>query len=161
MIKNLRAELIKINKSEKIRVAIIQSTYHEQLNRNMNDYCKEVLIQNGLKEENISTYYAPGSWEIPLIAKRAFEILDFDAIVTFGIIVKGQTYHFDMIANEVGRALMNLSLEYMKPIALEVLAVNTEQQAIDRASRNNKNKGIEAANGILKYFRTIEEVKVE
>jgi 6,7-dimethyl-8-ribityllumazine synthase len=158
MIKDLIVEKIDLKKPEKLKVAIVQSTYHTELNNNMTNYCQEVLIQNDLLESNIAVYYAPGSWEVPLIVDKLAKSKRFDAIVAFSIIIKGDTYHFDMIANEVTRALMNTAINYHLPVGFEILAVNTLEQAEARASNNNYNKGIEAGNAILKTLKTLREI---
>jgi 6,7-dimethyl-8-ribityllumazine synthase len=158
MIKDLIVEKIDLKKPEKLKVAIVQSSYHAELNGNMTEYCKEVLIQNELSEDNINVYYAAGSWEVPLIVDALAKTKQFDAIVAFSIIIKGDTYHFDMIANEVARALMNTMINYQLPVGFEILAVNTLEQAEARASNNNYNKGIEAGNAILKTLKTLREI---
>jgi 6,7-dimethyl-8-ribityllumazine synthase len=155
MIKDLVVEKIGLKKPAKLKIAIVQSTYHAELNGNMTNYCQEVLIQNGIPEANIGIYYAPGSWEVPLIVEKLAKSKRFDAIVAFSIIIKGDTYHFDMIANEVARALMNSMINHQIPIGFEVLAVNSLEQAEARASNNNYNKGIEAGNAILKTLKTL------
>ncbi|MDD1605490.1 MAG: 6,7-dimethyl-8-ribityllumazine synthase [Methylococcaceae bacterium] len=158
MIKDLIVEKIDLKKPAKLKIAIVQSTYHAELNGNMTNYCKEVLIQNDIPESNIKVYYAPGSWEVPLIVEKLAKSKQFDAIVAFSIIIKGDTYHFDMIANEVTRALMNTAINYQIPVGFEILAVNTFEQAEARASNNNYNKGIEAGNAILKTLKTLREI---
>jgi 6,7-dimethyl-8-ribityllumazine synthase len=158
MIKDLIVEKIDLKNTEKLKVAIVQSSYHAELNGNMTEYCKEVLIQNELSEDNINVYYAAGSWEVPLIVDALAKTKQFDAIVAFSIIIKGDTYHFDMIANEVARALMNTMINYQLPVGFEILAVNTLEQAEARASNNNYNKGIEAGNAILKTLKTLREI---
>ncbi len=158
MIKDLIVEKIDLKKANKLKIAIVQSTYHAELNGNMTKYCQEVLIQNDIPENNIDIYYVPGSWEVPLIVDKLAKYRRFDAIVAFSIIIKGDTYHFDMIANEVARALMNTAIKYHIPVGFEILAVNTLEQAQDRASDNNYNKGIEAGNAILKTLKTLREI---
>lgn len=158
MIKDLIVEKIDLKKPNKLKIAIVQSTYHAELNGNMTKYCQEVLIQNDIPENNIDIYYVPGSWEVPLIVDKLAKSKRFDAIVAFSIIIKGDTYHFDMIANEVAKALMNTAIHYHIPVGFEILAVNTLEQAEDRASNNNYNKGIEAGNAILKTLKTLREI---
>lgn len=158
MIKDLVVEKIDLKKPNKLKVAIVQSTYHAELNGNMTSYCQEVLIQNDIPAENIAIYYVPGSWEVPLIVDKLAKSKQFDAIVAFSIIIKGDTYHFDMIANEVAKSLMNTMIEYHIPVGFEILAVNTLEQAQARASNDNYNKGIEAGNAILKTLKTLREI---
>jgi 6,7-dimethyl-8-ribityllumazine synthase len=158
MIKDLIVEKIDLKNPEKLKIAIVQSSYHAELNGNMTEYCKEVLIQNDILENNINVYYAAGSWEVPLLVDKLAKSKQIDAIVAFSIIIKGDTYHFDMIANEVARSLMNAMINYHIPVGFEILAVNTMEQAEARASNNNYNKGIEAGNAILKTLQTLREI---
>ncbi|MDP3840655.1 MAG: 6,7-dimethyl-8-ribityllumazine synthase, partial [Methylococcales bacterium] len=115
MIKDLMVEKIDLKKPAKLRIEIVQITYHEELNGNMTNYCREVFIQNNIPEENIGVYYAAGTWEVALITDALAKSKRFDAIVAFGIIIKGDTYHFDLIADETARALMNTMINYQIP----------------------------------------------
>lgn len=152
---------VKINKNltKNIRVAVIRTDYYKELNDNLEKHCRKTLLAYGVDKTNIQTFIAPGSWEIPLMAQEAAKSKKFDAIVAFGVIVKGETYHFDMITNECARALMELALDYSIPIALGVLAVFDENQAVERAGDNDKNKGIEAAIAVLKSLGTLRKLK--
>jgi 6,7-dimethyl-8-ribityllumazine synthase len=158
MIKDLVVEKIDLKKPEKLKIAIVQSSYHAELNNNMTEYCKEVLIQNDIPEDHINVYYAAGTWEVALITEALAKTKRFDAIVAFGIIIKGETYHFDLIADETARALMNTMLNYQIPVAFEILAVYHYDQAVARASNNEYNKGIEAGNAILKTLKTLRDI---
>ncbi|MBU0505731.1 6,7-dimethyl-8-ribityllumazine synthase [bacterium] len=144
--------------TKKLRVAIIRPDYHHQLNLNLENNCRQTLIKHGLSKSNVVTYVAPGSWEIPITAQKVAKSGGFDAIVAFGIIVKGETYHFEMIANEVARTLMQISLDFSIPIALEVLAVFDIAQAKARATNDQHNKGIEGAIAVLKTLKVLESI---
>lgn len=133
-----------------VRIAIVRTDYHKELNDNLEKHAIETLLAAGVKQENIHVLQAPGAWEIPYVTHAAIKSKKFDAIIAFGIIIKGETYHFEMIANECSRALMQLSIEYNIPIAIEVLAVYKKEQAEERAGDNDKNKGIEGATAVLK-----------
>lgn len=159
MIKDLELKEFELHKPEDIKIAIIQSQYHNKLNSNMTKYAKEVLLLNGLKETNIHIFFSPGTWEIPFLTKTVIGNNYYNAIITFGIIIKGETYHFEMIANEVARALMVLSVGNNIPIGFEVLAVNNIEQAKERASLNNHNKGIEASNAVLTALKVYKDIK--
>jgi len=159
MKKNLDTKRVPLENPENVKVAIVQSEYHSELNGNMTEYCKEVLLQNGILEKNILVYFAPGSWEVPLVVSKVASSGKYDAIVAFGIVIKGDTYHFEMIANEVARSLMEISVRNEIPVGFEVLAVNNLKQAEDRASRNEYNKGIEAGNAILLALNTLRSIK--
>ncbi len=145
--------------TKKLRIAIVRTNYHVELIDNLELYARETLIDSGVARANIQTLTVPGSWEIPLLVQTAAKSKQFDAIIAFGVIVKGETYHFDMIANEVGRALMQLSIDYSIPVALEVLAVFDKKHAEARAGKNDHNKGIEAANAVLHTLQTLNAMK--
>lgn len=159
MKKNLRINKEQLENPDSIKIAIVQSNYHSELNGNMTEYCKEVLFKNNILESNVSVYYAPGAWEVPLIVRKIANTGNYDAIVAFGIIIKGDTYHFEMIANEVARSLMETAVINEIPVGFEILAVNNIEQAEERASRNNYNKGIEVGNAILAALSTLRTVQ--
>ena len=156
MIKTLNNKLT-IDKTfaAKQNIAIIRTDYHDEWNSNLVKYCTETLLANNVPQNNITIVSVPGSWEIPLMAQKLAKSGNYDAIVTFGIIIKGDTHHFDMIANEVARALMQLSLDYSIPIALEILAVYKTEDAVKRAGDNEYNKGIEGATTILSMLQKL------
>ena len=150
------SEVIDLRLAQKMRIAIVRTDYHKKLNDNLEKHCIATLVKNNIFLENIKTFSVPGSWEIPLITQNLAKSKKFDAIIAFGIIIKGETYHFEMLANEVGHALMQLSLEYNLPIAMEILAAYKKEQAENRAGDNEYNKGIEAAVAILKMLKILK-----
>lgn len=143
------------------RIAIVRTNYHVDLLNNLETAARGTLLEAGVKESNIQTFTVPGSWELPVMTQAVAKSGDFDAIIAFGIILKGQTYHFEMIANEVARSLMQLSIDYSIPIALEVLAVFDRYQAEERAGSDNRNKGIEAANTVLAMIEALKPLKTK
>lgn len=157
--KNTTPVTFKSNFTEKLRIAIVRTDYHQEFNDNLEKHCRQTLQHHGVTENKIKTFVAPGSWEIPLIVQALAKSEKFDAIVAFGVIIKGETYHFEMISNECARALMQLSLDYSLPIAMEVLAVYDTAQAEARAADYPKNKGVEGALAVLKALNTIKEIK--
>lgn len=141
--------------TKKVKIAIVRPMYHNALNSNLEKYCIATLLENGVEDKNIQSFLVPGSWEIPLMVQSIAESKKFDAIVAFGVIVRGETHHFDMIANEVSTALMQLSLEYSIPVAMEVLAVYDIKDAQKRAGNDEYNKGIEGAAAALKMLEAL------
>lgn len=145
--------------TKEFKIAIVKTDYHEELVSSLEQYAITTLIKNGVEKNNIKTFSVPGSWEIPLAVQIAAESKKFDAIIAFGVIVKGETYHFEMIANESAHALMQLSIDYGIPVALEILAVFDKKQAEERSSDNDDNKGIEAAEAVLKTLLELKRIK--
>ncbi|MBU1000857.1 6,7-dimethyl-8-ribityllumazine synthase [Patescibacteria group bacterium] len=151
----LKQEIFKNN--QKLKVAIVRANYHRDLTRSLEESCREELVKSGIKTANIATFEVPGSWEIPLIAKQVAAKKIYDGIIAFGIIIKGETYHFEILANECARALMDISLESDVPITFEVLAVYDLEQAKKR-SKGKFNKGTEAARTLLETIKSLSKL---
>ena len=145
--------------TEGLKIAIVRPDYHRELNSNLENSCRRTLAKHGVREVNITTLVVPGSWEIPVVVQKAARTGEFDGIVAFGIILRGETHHFDMIASEVGRALMQISLDSGVPVALEVLAVYDMAQAEARAGKDQYNKGIEGAIAVLKTIKVLRDIE--
>lgn len=147
---------MKSNKN--IKVAIVSSSFRKIVSDNLEKNCFETFALQGVKREQVDIFHVPGSLEIPLVAKKLAKKGVYDAIITFGAIVKGETYHFEQISNECARACMEISLQYEIPIIFEVLAVYNLQHAIDRATREEENKGTEAALTALEMIKLISKI---
>lgn len=157
MKQNLKIKKIENKINENLKVALIVSMYYQDLTQSLSNSCINRLVESGVKKENIKTFYAPGTWEIPIIAKKIIESKKFDGIITFGVLVKGETYHFEMIANETSRALMDISLKSDIPIAFEILVTFNLEQAKERALGKH-NKGVEGAIALLKTLETLSQI---
>ena len=128
------------------RICILQSKWHFNLVQSMTEACTRVLAQAGYTKIDVHTL--PGSLEVPLAARDLLaedSAGHIDAVICFGVIIKGDTLHFEMISQESMRGLGAVMREFRRPVIVEILPVFTEQQAIDRASDDEFNKGIEAA----------------
>lgn len=141
-----------------IKIAIVSSSFREDITKNLEKNCLQTLKEKGLKENQIDIFRVPGSLEIPLIAKKAAKTGKYDAIITFGTILKGKTYHFEQIANECARGCIEVSLQYEIPVIFEVLAVYEIKDAIERATRKKENKGVEGALTALKMIDLIAKL---
>lgn len=131
-----------------IKLAIVRSNYYQELTESMEKACIGELVKGGVSRKDIDTFEVPGSWELPLLVSKLAKQKKYDGIVVFGIIIKGETYHFELIANECARALMDISLVNDIPVIFEVLATYNLSQAKKR-STGQFNKGIEAAQTLL------------
>lgn len=127
------------------RVAILQAKWYSEHTDLMVKHAKETLAKAGVGEEDVDVHLVPGSYELPLAAKRLAEQGKYDAIIVIGAIIKGQTYHFEMIVDTCTDLLGRVMYEYDVPVLMEVLAVMTKEQLIARSSDDENNKGIEAA----------------
>lgn len=148
--------LMKSNKH--IRIAIVSSSFRKNVSAALLQNCIAALKKRGVPDSYIDVYKVPGSMEIPLVARKLARKGVYDALIVFGAIVKGKTYHFEQIANECARGCMNVSLEYEVPIVFEVLAVYDIKDAIERATRAKENKGSEAAHTALHMIKLISKL---
>ena len=143
---------------KQIKIGIISSSFRREVADNLEKNCIETLKKNGLTDRQIDVFKVPGSLEIPLVAKKIAKKGTYDAIITFGAILKGRTYHFEQIANECVRGCMQVSLKYEIPVIYEVLAVYKLKDAIERAIRKKENKGVEAALTALQMIKVISNI---
>lgn len=141
-----------------IRIAIVSSSFRKEVADNLEKNCLKTLKEKGLKPSQIEIFRVPGSLEIPLVVKKLAKKGLYDAIIAFGAILKGKTYHFEQIADECIRGCMNASWQYEIPVIFEVLAVYDLQDAIDRATRREENKGVEAALTALEMIKVLSKI---
>jgi len=131
--------------AEGFRFAIVASRWNEFISGRLVEGALDGLERLGAKEGRVEVYRVPGAFEIPLLALRLAQSRKFDAIICLGTIIRGQTPHFDYIANEVARGISHAGLESGLPVVFGVVTADTVDQAIDRAGVKLGNKGFEAA----------------
>ena len=130
--------------AEGFRFAIVASRWNEFITGRLVEGALDALERLGVNEGSVSVYRVPGAFEIPLLAKRLAQSRRFDAIICVGTIIRGQTPHFDYIANEVARGISQAGLESGVPVVFGIVTADTVDQAIDRAGVKLGNKGFEA-----------------
>ena len=109
------------------------------------DGALEALREASVNEDAIAIYRVPGSFELPLCALKAAESNKFDAIICLGIVIRGETPHFDYVAGEAARGITEVNLKTGVPVMFGVITANTVEQANARAGARHNNKGYEAA----------------
>jgi 6,7-dimethyl-8-ribityllumazine synthase len=130
--------------AEGFRFAIVASRWNEFITGRLVEGALDALERLGVNEGSVSIYRVPGAFEIPLLAKRLAQSRRFDAIICVGTIIRGQTPHFDYIANEVARGISQAGLESGVPVVFGIVTADTVDQALDRAGVKLGNKGFEA-----------------
>jgi 6,7-dimethyl-8-ribityllumazine synthase len=131
--------------AEGFTFGIVASRWNEFISGRLVDGALDALKRLGASEQQITIYRVPGAFEIPLLSLRLAESGKFDAIICLGTIIRGQTPHFDYIANEVAQGISKAGLETGVPVVFGVVTADTVDQAIDRAGVKLGNKGFEAA----------------
>lgn len=127
------------------RYALLVSRWNSFVVDRLKEGAIDTLLRHGIAEDQIDIYYTPGSFELPLVAKRVAAKDEYAAIVALGAVIRGGTPHFEYVAGECTKGLAQVSLESGTPIAFGVLTVDTIEQAIERAGTKAGNKGAEAA----------------
>jgi 6,7-dimethyl-8-ribityllumazine synthase len=131
--------------AEGLRFAIIVSRFNEFITGRLLEGAIDALIRHGAAEKNIDIIKVPGSFELPLVAKKAAQKKSYDAVICLGTIIRGATPHFDYVAAEASKGIATASMDTGVPIAFGVLTTDTIEQAIERAGSKSGNKGWDAA----------------
>jgi 6,7-dimethyl-8-ribityllumazine synthase len=132
-------------KADGFRFGIVASRWNEFISGRLVDGALDALKRLGATQEQVGVFRVPGAFEIPLLALRLAKSNKFDAIICLGTIIRGQTPHFDYIANEVAKGISHAGLETGVPVIFGIVTADTVDQAIDRAGVKLGNKGFEAA----------------
>ncbi|MES2799982.1 MAG: 6,7-dimethyl-8-ribityllumazine synthase [Bacteroidota bacterium] len=134
------------------KIGIVVSEWNDFATLKLLDGAKSALIDNGVLEENILVRFVPGAFELPLACQFLFETSNVDGIVAIGVVIQGETKHFDFVCSGTTQGIMDVMLKYNKHVSFCVLTDNTKQQTIDRSGGIHGNKGIECAIACLKMI---------
>ena len=143
-----------------LHVAIVWSRFNEEIVRELVTACDRQLVELGVAPDCIDAVSVPGALEIPLalqalaLERKGFGAMRYDALVALGAVIRGETYHFEIVAGESARGILDVQLETGIPIANGVLTTNTEEQARERAAV----KGAEAARVAVEMANTLRAV---
>ncbi len=140
------------------KFAIIVSRWNQFIVSKMLDGALDALRRHKAVDDNITIVYCPGSFEIPLVAKRLALSKQFDAIIALGAVIRGATPHFDYIASEVAKGIAQVNLETGLPVVFGVLTTDTIDQAIERAGSKSGNKGFDAALAAIELVSLFEKI---
>lgn len=118
----------------------------------------DTLKRHGVDEKNISVAYAPGAWELPLVAKKLVASQKFDAVIALGAVIRGSTPHFDFVAGECAKGLGVVALDSSVPVINGVLTTDSIEQAIERSGTKAGNKGAEAALTAIEMVNLLKSI---
>jgi 6,7-dimethyl-8-ribityllumazine synthase len=139
---------------KKLSIGIVQARFNEGITNALAEACKQELIALGVDPKNITHVQVPGALEIPCALQAMAESDKFDALVALGCIIRGETYHFELVANESGAAVTRLALDYQLPIANAILTVENLGQAMARQDE----KGCDAARVAVEMANLLDEL---
>lgn len=135
---------------DSIRIGVVVSEWHPEITEALYRGAEKVLLENGIKKENVIRKNVPGSFELPLGAQQLTD--KTKAIICLGCVVKGETDHYQFLCDAVANGIMNVGLKSNIPVTFGVLTTNTIEQAKERAGGKHGNKGEEAAFTALKML---------
>ena len=128
-----------------LEFGIVVTRFNDFITRRLMDGALDALFRHGAKEKDIEVLKVPGSFEIPLAAKKMVKSKKYDAVICLGALIRGSTPHFDYIGAEVTKGIAQVGLETEIPISFGVLTTDNIEQAIERAGTKSGNKGWDAA----------------
>lgn len=141
-----------------LRIAVLATQWNLDVVDALMRGAHECLSDWGVPSAQVREFRAPGAYELPLAAERLLAA-GYDGVVVLGAVIRGDTPHFDFVAGECSRGLMDVQLKYARPVGFGVLTVNTPQQAVDRAGPGTTNKGYEAAAAVLDMIRLARSIE--
>lgn len=130
-------------------IAIIAARFNDDVVSLLYTSARDTLIGCGVEANDITTVWVPGAWEIPVTAELLARSERYDAIVALGAVIRGDTYHFEVVADQSAAGLMRVAIEYRIPVGNGIITVDNLQQAMDRAGGSAGNKGAEAALAVV------------
>ena len=139
---------------KKLTIGIVQARFNEPITNALAQACKAELIALGVLDKNIDLVLVPGALEIPVALMAMAEKLKYDALVALGCIIRGETYHFELVANESGAGVSRVALDYQVPIANAILTTENLEQAIARKT----DKGRDAARVAVEMANLLEAI---
>lgn len=137
-------------------IAIVASRFNDFITKRLLDACLKELKKSEVGEASITTVWVPGAYEIPVMALSLAKRKNIDAVICLGAVIRGDTYHFEVVANECSRGIMDVALMTGKPIIMGVLTTDTVAQAQDRAQEKGHNKGQDAAQAALEMVALLK-----
>ena len=141
-----------------IRIAIAVSLFNDFISKRLLTGCLNELHKLGVAQKNISIIWAPGSFELPVLAQKLARKKAIDAVICLGAVIRGETYHFEVVAQGVAQGVMQASLNTGKPILLGVLTTDSVKQANSRSDVKRENKGREVARAAFQMVETLKNI---
>ncbi len=139
---------------KKLHIGIVQARFNENITNTLAAACREELVALGVQEKHIDHVFVPGALEVPVALQALAERDKYDALVALGCIIRGETYHFELVANESGAGVTRVALDYQLPIANAIITTENLEQAIARQTE----KGRDAARVAVEMANLLGEL---
>jgi 6,7-dimethyl-8-ribityllumazine synthase len=141
------------------RFALVAGRFNEFITAKLVEGARDALARHGAEEKNVTLAWVPGSFEMPLVARRLAESGRYDAVVCLGAVIRGGTPHFEYIAAECAKGVAQAALSTGRPVIFGVITADTIEQAVERAGTKSGNKGFAAACAAIEMVNLLEQIK--
>jgi 6,7-dimethyl-8-ribityllumazine synthase len=152
-------ELSGTPRGEGRRIAVVTARFNEHVTVPLAEGAVEACVRHGAAFDDVDVLWVPGAWELPVAVRRALATGRYDGVVAIGAVVRGDTPHFDFVAGEAARGLMDASREFDAPVTLGLLTTDTMAQAEARAGGTHGNKGWDAAVALLELLDLFDRLE--
>ena len=142
-----------------VRIAVISARWNADVTDGLLAGAVRALGRHKIDGNAVEVYRVPGAFELPLAAQQAARTGRFDAIITLGCVIRGDTPHFDYVCSETTRGIGEVSLKEALPVAFGLLTTDNLQQALERSGENEENKGEEAALTVLEMLSVFKQMQ--
>ena len=139
---------------KKLTIGLVQARFNEAVTNALAQACKTELLALGVLDEHIDHVRVPGALEVPMALQAMAESAKYDALVALGCIIRGETYHFELVANESGAGVSRVALDYQVPIANAIITTENLEQALARQT----DKGRDAARVAVEMANLLEDI---
>lgn len=144
--------------AEGIKIGIVAARFNEFIVAKLLSGALDGLVRHGVNEEDITTAWVPGAFEIPLIAAKMADSGKYDAVICLGAVIRGATSHYDYVCAEVSKGVAHVALNSKIPVMFGVLTTDTIEQAIERAGTKSGNKGFDCAAAAIEMVNLMKQI---
>ena len=142
-----------------LRFAIVVSRWHAGFTSRLEAGARQALVAGGAAESDVHTFYVPGAFELPLACLKAATCGKYAGIIALGVIIRGDTPHFEYVAGETGRGVMQVSIKTRTPVMLGVITADNVEQVETRCGEGPENKGYEAAVSAMEMVASLKRIE--
>jgi 6,7-dimethyl-8-ribityllumazine synthase len=141
-----------------LKFGLVVSRFNEFITKKLVEGAQDGLLRHGVSQDNIDVAWVPGSFELPLIAKKLAQTKRYDGVICLGAVIRGGTPHFEYIAAEVTKGIAQVGLDSGLPVIYGVITADTLEQAIERAGTKEGNEGFRAATSAIEMANLVKSI---
>ena len=155
------AELSGSPRGEGRRLGVVVSRFNENITRPLSEGAMDALTRHGVNFDDIDVIWVPGAWELPIAVRKALGTGRYDGVIALGAVIRGGTPHFEFVAGEAARGLMDAARDFDAPVTMGLLTTDNMEQAEARAGGEHGNKGWDAALAALELLDVLDQLEPE